>query len=321
MASTNKTTHYELPQWIGTDKPTFLGDMNQAYEDIDTGIYNAATAASNAASAASSAQSAAATAQSAAESAASTASAANTLATTANTNAVSALNAIGSATLETVAQTINAAVNEVLGKMKANGQTAQITYDSTSQKYGVTIDQVFYPFEDSADFQSELYDALQYSGLVQEGDTVDEMLAALAAYFPELWDAISNTSLLVGLAKSTFVAPTITPGTNQVTISTVGDGTERNGIVWVDVAATGTESIQVTGTVSGIVANTAFKIVKASTKTGDDDNTTTLLSGSNGSVNQTFTLSTGEYIGFWMANNANTTANVSIVLSVLERIS
>ena len=114
MASTNKTTHYDLPQWIGTDKPTFLGDMNQAYEDIDTAIYNAATAASNAASAAGSAQSAAATAQSAAESAGSTASAANTLATTANTNAVSALNAIGSTPLQTTAQTLTAAVNEVL---------------------------------------------------------------------------------------------------------------------------------------------------------------------------------------------------------------
>lgn len=114
MASTNKTTHYELPQWIGTDKPTFLGDLNQAFEDIDTGIYNAATAASNAASAAGSAQSAAATAQSAAESAGSTASAANTLATTANTNAVSALNAIGSTPLQTTAQTLTAAVNEVL---------------------------------------------------------------------------------------------------------------------------------------------------------------------------------------------------------------
>ena len=36
MASTNKTTHYDLPQWIGTDKPTFLGDLNGAFSTIDT---------------------------------------------------------------------------------------------------------------------------------------------------------------------------------------------------------------------------------------------------------------------------------------------
>lgn len=38
MGSTNKTANYELPQWIGTDKPTFLGDLNDAYLKIDTGM-------------------------------------------------------------------------------------------------------------------------------------------------------------------------------------------------------------------------------------------------------------------------------------------
>lgn len=41
MGSTNKTTHYGLPQWIGTDKPTFLGDLNDAFKNIDTAIFNA----------------------------------------------------------------------------------------------------------------------------------------------------------------------------------------------------------------------------------------------------------------------------------------
>lgn len=38
MSSTNKTLTYELPQWIGTDKPTFLGDLNDAFLKIDTGM-------------------------------------------------------------------------------------------------------------------------------------------------------------------------------------------------------------------------------------------------------------------------------------------
>ena len=56
MASTNKTTHYELSQYIGTDKPTYLGDYNSDMSNIDTGIYNAqsdATSALNASASAS----------------------------------------------------------------------------------------------------------------------------------------------------------------------------------------------------------------------------------------------------------------------------
>jgi len=35
MAHTNSTTNYGLPQFLGTDKPTWLGDVNTAYSDID----------------------------------------------------------------------------------------------------------------------------------------------------------------------------------------------------------------------------------------------------------------------------------------------
>lgn len=49
MSSTNKTTNYELPQFISTDKPTWLGDFNGAMSDIDTQMKNNADAASAAA--------------------------------------------------------------------------------------------------------------------------------------------------------------------------------------------------------------------------------------------------------------------------------
>ena len=38
MGATNHTANYDLPQWIGTDKPTFLGDLNDAFLKIDTGM-------------------------------------------------------------------------------------------------------------------------------------------------------------------------------------------------------------------------------------------------------------------------------------------
>lgn len=46
MASTNKTTNYELSQYVGTDKPTYLGDYNGDMLKIDTAIHNNATAIS-----------------------------------------------------------------------------------------------------------------------------------------------------------------------------------------------------------------------------------------------------------------------------------
>lgn len=35
MSSTNKTTNYSLPQWVGTDHPTFKEDFNPAFSTID----------------------------------------------------------------------------------------------------------------------------------------------------------------------------------------------------------------------------------------------------------------------------------------------
>ena len=52
MGYTNKTSHYELPQWIAGDKPSWLGDVNTAMLNIDTAIAGAAASASAAESSA-----------------------------------------------------------------------------------------------------------------------------------------------------------------------------------------------------------------------------------------------------------------------------
>lgn len=52
MSSTNKTTNYKLSQYIGTDKPTYLGDYNGDMLKIDTQLKANADSASNAVSAA-----------------------------------------------------------------------------------------------------------------------------------------------------------------------------------------------------------------------------------------------------------------------------
>lgn len=39
MSSTNKTNYYKLSQYIGADKPTYLGDYNSDMSKIDAGIH------------------------------------------------------------------------------------------------------------------------------------------------------------------------------------------------------------------------------------------------------------------------------------------
>lgn len=48
MSSTNKTTNYELSQFVSTDKPAWLTDYNQDMGKIDTGIKSAADTATDA---------------------------------------------------------------------------------------------------------------------------------------------------------------------------------------------------------------------------------------------------------------------------------
>ena len=62
MSSTNHTTNYNLPQFLGSDKPAWLGDINPAFSAIDTAMHANATKAQQGVDDASSAQSTANTA-------------------------------------------------------------------------------------------------------------------------------------------------------------------------------------------------------------------------------------------------------------------
>lgn len=111
MGATNKTTNYELPQWVGTDKPTFLGDMNDAFLKIDTGMAENKDSATGAESQAGAAVQKSTEAYSAAQSAQTTASQAQTTASaaqeTANTAQATAQQALEKAN-QAIAGTANA---------------------------------------------------------------------------------------------------------------------------------------------------------------------------------------------------------------------
>lgn len=90
MSSTNHTTNYNLPQFIGTDKPAWLGDVNPALAAIDAQMKLNADAASAASGAAATADGKAVSAGNAAATADGKAEAAQT---TAN-GAVTAINTL-----------------------------------------------------------------------------------------------------------------------------------------------------------------------------------------------------------------------------------
>jgi hypothetical protein len=135
MGHTNSTANLSLPQFIGTDKPTWLGDVNGAFSAIDSyaGTNDAAVAA------------AVSDASSAISQAAAAVNTANTANTTAGNASTAANNAIGVAnTANAIAGTVDAkvglladltttdrtsivnAINEVNGK-----DAGDIAYDNS----------------------------------------------------------------------------------------------------------------------------------------------------------------------------------------------
>lgn len=99
MASTNKTSNYDLSQYIGTDKPTYLGDYNSDMLKIDTAMAENKTSAENAVQVANNASATAGNAQTTATTAQNTANQANTLAETAKTSADNAQSTADNANL------------------------------------------------------------------------------------------------------------------------------------------------------------------------------------------------------------------------------
>lgn len=123
MSSTNKTPNYQLPQFINTDVPSWLGDFNSAMSKIDTQMKANDTKAT---SASTNAENANTSATQALE----TANQANTTANGANTNATNALSAANTAndnasTAKQNSETALQTANTANGLASAANSTAQ----------------------------------------------------------------------------------------------------------------------------------------------------------------------------------------------------
>ena len=112
MSFTNKTPNYKLPQWLGTDKPSWLVDVNGAFSSIDTAIKAAADSGSGANATAMAALETAQTARETADTALTTANEAKTDAGNATTVANNANQQAGTALTNatTALQTANSAL-------------------------------------------------------------------------------------------------------------------------------------------------------------------------------------------------------------------
>lgn len=140
MASTNKTPNYNLPQFISTDKPSWLGDFNSAMLAIDTAIKGAADEGTSAASqanaaseAASAASKAAKAAQSAAESATAQVGSVSTIANQALSKATSAqTDATQAKQTAQSAQTVADTAQQTATSAASAASTAQSTASGAS---------------------------------------------------------------------------------------------------------------------------------------------------------------------------------------------
>lgn len=124
MSFTNKTPNYNLPQWLGTDKPSWLVDVNGAFSSIDTAIKAAADSGSGADATAKAALETAQTAQETANGAVEQADNANTKADAANVTAGNAQTAAGTALTNA-----NTALGLAQGVVKCYSKIDEISAD------------------------------------------------------------------------------------------------------------------------------------------------------------------------------------------------
>lgn len=156
MSATNSTTNYELPLFIGTDKPSWLGDFNNSMNKIDTAIKGnkdeidslktrmtaTETVANTASSTASTALTNANNAQTTANTAQTTANTANTAAEAAQSTANTALS--NATTAQNTADTANATAQSAL--TTANLATGEI------DKFNLTNFQTYSSAEMSSNY-------------------------------------------------------------------------------------------------------------------------------------------------------------------------
>lgn len=139
MASTNKTAHYEFPQYIGSDIPNILTDINPAFETIDTALYEQGQQIAEQTTDLSDIQEAVEQATADVAVMQSSIVAMGGILETTRQLATDNKETIGQGTLDTTAQTLIGAVNELNGKTYET--MAEVTADGV-KTYSQILDEI-----------------------------------------------------------------------------------------------------------------------------------------------------------------------------------
>lgn len=205
MSYTNSTPNYNLPQWIGTDKPTFLGDLNGAFSAIDTGMKNAADTATSAANTANAASATANSANTNANTALSTANNAKDTADTATSAAAAA-----TSTANAAKTTADNAAHAALGNNIANLAPA---YDPTlTYKVGSLVTYIdennsgklykcIVPVNTPMAFNVNYWDDVTTSEIYSRVSDLGSVSGVSGSSIKTLLDEISVLPALSGLSK------------------------------------------------------------------------------------------------------------------------
>lgn len=193
MSYSNHTTNYNLPLYVGTDKPTYLGDFNSAMGTIDSQMKTNAD----------------------------TASAADTKATTATTN-IGTMSGLST----TEKSTLVGAINEVNTK----AGTAQTTANTASAKATANEIQItkLETYLDLTNY-NDLTQATSSNGAVNNVDihvanNADGTVGKIYGYID--CTPTSATSTTITLSQKSLLRPT-----QSVTINSLGVATNASGLL------------------------------------------------------------------------------------------
>ena len=215
MSSTNKTTNYELSQFVGPDKPAWLGDYNSDMSKIDTGIHTAQT----------------------------TATGADGKADSANTN-------IG--TLSSLTTTTKTDLVSSINEVNTSASTAQNTASTASNNASTALTKLTM-LGDYLDISSETTPTISISGGTLYGTSSVTCASNNSGSFGKIfgWVRFTANSSTVTLTFPTPFRPTATKTFDGVVVSQLDEGiiTERT----ISIATDGTATIQVANTTTDAV--------------------------------------------------------------------
>lgn len=166
MSSTNSTTNYELSQFLGTDKPSWLGDYNSDMSKIDTAVHTVSATATGA--------------DGKADANATNIGNLANLTTTAKTNVVAAINEVKSTadtaqnTATTAATNANTALTDIA---KFNLTSISELTVTASQGAVVSADTHVYCAKDSSNSIFKLYGTIHVNNLLNNNGNLQITLS------------------------------------------------------------------------------------------------------------------------------------------------